>query len=384
VKISKLVHSILWRRAEPFPTFRVHPDRVHGSRTSDAPRFIPNQTYFEIRMSQMHLRDRRDLWVRYIPSATFIVEFQFDGKRLAVPVVVGSGLLRDMLPEAAKEPIEHLNERVAGPYPYEGDDVRLFAGLFKVQTKDYAAPALQFLETVAKAFDVTRLSTYISIAKPLLSGVESLLGMHDSMVTGMRQSYEPPSSEEGDASAEAFQPAFHLMLTSNGGRFDLTQQRRFWVVDGRLHIGETLETAREERFTDADFMLFRINALSARHDYALLDFHSRYWRRVVDHIWSGNTKAAKVAYEEFRSSLARCSDLVYPQRNALLDEYARQFRDETLLKQGGGTGQAFEGGQPKLRLSERDLRLAALGGMTQGALGPRDPLEALAATAGAR
>jgi hypothetical protein len=373
--------NIMRGRARPFVNFRIDASHVVRSKISEAPAFKPKETYIEVRLTQIHLRNRRELWQRQIASASLLIELLFDGEWRTIPFVVGRDLLKRALPENGDASVEQLNIQVAGPYPYVGGEVRVFAGLFRVETENYLQPALELLESVAKAFDVTKLSSYLSVADPLLKGVEAVLGLRpQAFRVGVQRSYERPRpGDAGEGLAEVLEPGYEVVLGLDAGSFDPADKQRFWVIDGRLHFGETSESAR--RYLDADFIMFRLAALPERPDLDTLDFHRVHWERVAGFIWAGEDQAAERAFNALLENLGGCKDLVYGERNALLQTYPQLFRDEKQKRDDARRrvrGPRFEAGHRRLPVTREQLASAAQRGRASGNLGPEDPDQALA------
>ena len=69
------------------------------------------------------------------------------------------------------------------------------------------------LETVAKSFDATKLSSYVNISEPLLSGIESFFGMGDDMQFRIGQRDEFRDSEIH--STNVFRSGYWVMIREN-------------------------------------------------------------------------------------------------------------------------------------------------------------------------
>src|SRR4051794_32369251 len=84
--------------------------------------FAPDATYIELRLTQMHLRDRREYWQEFIPLTSVLTELTFAGERQVIPFVVGPELLKGAQLFSGSDEAEYLDHRLAGPYPYTGGD----------------------------------------------------------------------------------------------------------------------------------------------------------------------------------------------------------------------------------------------------------------------
>lgn len=364
ISLKDFVDGILRKKNVRTAAFRIDPDRVlDGVDGNDAERFVKEQTYFEIRLSQMYLRDAREYWREFVPLGSILTEFLYDGERRVVPTVVGPALLKAVAEAKEDDRVEYLNTRVAGPYPYEGDDLTLFVGLFRIETTNWAAAALSMLETVAKVFDTTKLSASISVAGPLVEGVEGLLGMDEvEMRMGKRHAYES-AADGGAVGAQVpetlLAPAYEVLI--NRAELYEDERRRFWVKNGRLHVGASKD--KLSPYGDADFALYRLQPLTSRDDYTTFDFERIHWKKVENHIWEGRAEEAQKAFRLLAVNLVECPDIVRPHRNALLRMYKQRMEDELaradeILSNGGPL--AFDEAAGPAVLGESDFRQAVL------------------------
>src|SRR5271165_169358 len=176
--------------------FRVPEDHVlDGDFASVSIR--PNANYFQIRLAEMYLRDKREYWRDFNPLTISVSDFLYGTKRQNVPFFIGNQLLQNIRPYLDGQYVELRNTRIVGPVPYLGDDVGLFIGLVRVQANDLASKFFKLLETIVKAFDLTSLSRYLEIAEPLGEGLNSLLGMKENELRfGFRDVF---TAKDGDS-----------------------------------------------------------------------------------------------------------------------------------------------------------------------------------------
>jgi hypothetical protein len=81
---------------------------------ADSAIFQPHASYFEIRLSQMYLRDQREYWREFVPLASFVSELLFDGQRREVPFVVGPDRLGSAEKISKGNRVQYFNTRIAG------------------------------------------------------------------------------------------------------------------------------------------------------------------------------------------------------------------------------------------------------------------------------
>jgi hypothetical protein len=377
MRLRNLFDSVTRTPAAIFTNFKISDERAPDAEASGRlAGFVPEETYFEIRLSQMHLRYEREYWRQFIPLASMMTQFLYAGERRTVPVVVGPELLANVARLDSRDEVEFRNIRVVGPYPYVGDDIELFVGLFRVVTGDWAKRALSMLESVTKAFDVSKLSGFVNITEPLVDGIEGLLGMREvEMRMAMyRHMVTPPEETVEPLNENVMQPGFHVLIGASARPIGESEQQRFRVRDGKLWYHDTDRGLSP--YDEADFILLQTVPLISRPDYTTFEFHKTYWPKVVEHIWNGHPDAARQALRLLAANLVQCQDITVPHRNRLLAAYRKKFDEELtnqqLFDEDEAARQGFEGG-PQAPLSEADLRRAAEN--PDGGLGPAAGLQ---------
>ena len=317
----------------------------------------------------MYLQYDREWWRTFIPLGSLMTEFIFAGRLRTVPFVVGPELL-EAAPHVTKDSrVEYQNIRVAGPYPYAGDQLQLFAGLFRVETGNWAKRALSMLEALAKAFDTTKLTSYVNIAAPLMDSLQGMLGMQEvELRLGIERAYTQPPDQHpsGALPREMLQPTFEVLLRLPAKDVTEIARRNFWVRDGRLFYGANEGTLSE--FRDADFLLLHITPLATRDDYTTFDFHTNDWLKVEDHLANGREKEGWERFRLLAANLSQCEDLIWPHRATLLAQYRSWFMERqeiyrSLLSEPSDFG--FDSAPTPPQVTEPDL-LSALKTERQG------------------
>ena len=323
---------LIRQQSSPPATVTIAEDHLLDGWEDGVERFLqPQESYFEIRLKQMYLRYQREYWREFRPFSTFVTAFVHSGKTHELPFVVGPELLGQQAVALGGDAIEYRNLRIAGPFPYEGDDLQLFSALSRLAANDWAVQSLSLLETVAKAFDVSKITRYLEIAAPLVKGIESFLGMQDvELRMGMQQVYQQPVGR-GGLRPNALRARHEVLLNLPDHSLDSAARHKFWVKDGELFFGDRPEAAQPYRA--ADFLLFEIRPLRERGDYTTFDFHTLNWQDTLKAIWDGSETMARQKLRLTAAALAQCTDIVRPHRNALLRAYKAQFDEELALYQ---------------------------------------------------
>src|SRR5262245_22267528 len=111
---------------------------------------VKDKAYFTVWLNELFLAEGRSWFATYDPVAFIVTEFNYNGNKVSVPLVVGPSLI------SAKNPgIPHgivlRDTCVAGPYPFRGGNVAITVILYKVKRQDYARGLLQFVESLSSA-----------------------------------------------------------------------------------------------------------------------------------------------------------------------------------------------------------------------------------------
>lgn len=319
--ISKIWDRLSHSASVLYPSFSVASDHVIGAQ-NQVGRFEAAEAYFELRICEQFLKDKREYWNEFNPLTLVFNEFIYSGKPQSFPFVVGPALLKGLEQLEGDEEVRYRNTRVVGPVPYQGDDVAIFVGLFRVQTRDWARQALSFMESVAKAFDASKLTSYLTITGPLMDGIESFLGMGSQMQfrLGQRNVFTDPETGQ---TGNAFSPGYLAIVRGDASTID---KDKFWVKENELYYGD--KESNLARYRDHDYVLYQLVKLEKRNDYTTFDFH-RQWEEVQKQIWSGNKAKAIEGFQHLVALIRRSPDLISSHMNQLAILYRTRFQEES-------------------------------------------------------
>lgn len=278
----------------------------------------PKESYFEVRLSEMFLRDKREYWVQYIPFVVVLTELLHDHEtteatREAFPFLVTNHILGPVEQQVGDNHVEYRNTRVAGPLPYMGEDMDLFVALYGSRTSDVSEKLFEFLGNVVSVMDVGGLSAHLSVARNLKDSLSSLLNIEGTKYRlGTRDSF---TNREGDP--REFKECYLAYI--NCPEEDV-EQNKLWVKDHRLHIG-TEES--HEPFRKYDYCLVRIDERKDRN-HESLPFH-KLWKQTEDMIIQGRHAEADVMFRHLVQTVARSPDLTKRHRINLQLIYKMDF-----------------------------------------------------------
>jgi hypothetical protein len=350
----RLLDRVLARQAEgivavPVPSV--------ASLAAPAPGFVPNEVYLEVRIRQMWLTNERELWREYQPFGAVVTEFIRQGQRVAIPSVLGSAeLTRRFNIIGADDAVEFGNIRVAGPVPYEGDDVSLLLALFRVKTADLLIRSLTLIEDVAGVVGFSGLAAAAPLASALIRGIESCLDAKDAELrVGAYCSWSSPSGPTGDASsATELAPMHYAILRRPRIGVTPAELAALRVKDGRLH---RLTDGVLVPYSEHDFILISIDARRFREDYRQLDFY-RLWEQAKQRLIDGDLAAGRRLWRQASGAIFS-DDLTRPQQQVLFAEYERLYADlvERFATRGAS---AYRGGTRSADVSLEDDDPAAI------------------------
>lgn len=283
--------------------------------------FEPNRGYFEIRLSEMFLRDKREYWFEYRPFTVIITDFIFDDHKQTVPFFVGNHLLQSGEHYIQGQNVQYLNTRVAGPIPYYGDTVSLFVGLFRAQVQDLSRTLFDFMERVVGAFDVTKVSSYLCIARALTSGLAALMGTEEmEFRLGTRNEFTDKSRDP-----HRFRQCYLVYVNCQE---DDIMSSNLWVKDARLFVGRDGESIKP--FRGYDYCLVKIDHIKRRNDYTKFAFNE-LWKEARKLIWQGDVVKADRALLSLAQQIAMSADLTTDDRYHLIQLYKANYEREVEL-----------------------------------------------------
>ncbi|MET8045505.1 hypothetical protein ABZU25_32130 [Micromonospora sp. NPDC005215] len=285
---------------------------------------MADEAYLVIRVSQLWLANERDLWREFLPFGAVVTEFLRGGTRVSVPHLLGSAeLSRRLQVTGERDAVEISNLRVAGPVPYEGDDVSLLLALFRAKTSDILERSLNLIENIGSAIGFAGLAGSTKIARALLDGVESFVVSSAAQLrVGAYHSWSAPSGPGGEASGPTELASTHFVIIRRpAGEPSPAELASLRVVGGRLC--RVAADGATVPYQEHDFILVRVEAIRHRDDYRQMPFF-QLWQRTRQHLADGDLEAAQVLWRQTAGAL--CTDeLIRPQQEALFAEYQRQY-----------------------------------------------------------
>ena len=281
-------------------------------------RFTPGSGYFQIRLAEMFLRDRRHYWYGYIPMTITVSDFIYDDDQISVPIYIGNNLLKSIEKYVENEYVEYYNTNIIGPVPYLGSDVAFFLGLFRIQVSDLSLKLFDFIESLISSFDLSQLSSYLKIAGSVRTGLSDLLGIKEvQMQIGSRVVF---NDLPGDPSG--MREGYLLYVNSP---FNQVQMDRLWVENDRLFTGESKRKLAP--YQEHDYCLVKIVCRAKRNDYGILGF-SQLFKAAQAEIFKNNIPQADQIFLSLVQKVSISPDLTQDHRFKLVQLYTANYEKQ--------------------------------------------------------
>ena len=282
------------------PTWtRIPRERVDEDMSDEA--LQPRKQYFEVRVNRIYLAREREWFTRYAPLLLAAAEFSYDGETMFAPIVIGPASL-ERLGGAAPVGGVVANTRLAGPYPFTGDQLGVSVVLYRMERENVAKPFLDALEGAAAALDLASgILPYAKLARVVLSGVDAATG-------GTR-----PVLARADQFAPARQ-GFYALVDSDAG-----------VAPDSLSVRGGELYANGNAFRDGDYVLYTIRQIDPQMvDVSRLALF-RQWQAVLREAAKSDTeevwKSTKINFSTLVGQLYTSPDLTLDHAAALKQEW---------------------------------------------------------------
>ncbi len=278
----------------------------------------PGEGYFQLRLSEMFLRDRRVYWNGYIPMLIALSEFSYAGKNISVPIYIGNNLLESIGNDLNQEEVEYYNTNILGPTPYLGGDLAFFLGLFQVQVSDLSLGLFSFVENLIGTFSIGQLGSYLKIAKSIKTGLSGLIGFKEvQMKIGNRTVF---TAIENDPNQ--LREGYLLYINCP---WDRVEPNQFQIKKDRLYGGNSEE--KLEPYDAHDYCLVKVLCLSKRSDYSVLGFSDIY-DQAITQIYKNHKKKADQIFQSLIQKISISPDLTQADRFGLIQVYCGNYEKQ--------------------------------------------------------
>lgn len=138
----------------------------HGSRMHSSAQL--SQSYYEVRLTNFSLSsaDSKRWWKGYTP----VVVIKLDDGRHQITRAIGG--IEEIGGKNIRFGSSKFNEPVAGPWPYEGGNVKLSVVLYAVKSKNRANDIISVIDSVTSAVPIGNLAAYVPVARQISSAID--------------------------------------------------------------------------------------------------------------------------------------------------------------------------------------------------------------------
>ncbi len=311
-------------KAKESPSFRPAYIRIKPENTSDVKPpepFVSNQEYFEVVVNEMYLSYKRKWLNVFDPTVFATTEFEYDGKTVSVPFVVGPSMIaskKQILP--AGQGFIFKNTAVAGIHPFKGNSLTLTLILSRIPAESALRKVINVLEKLAgtytKEFQAIA-SGYLKVASVVIDSIESLTESDDvKPIIGIRDEF----------SLDNARPGYFVLVNEESNAFD---PDKFFVTGKGLCYGD-----RNTEFRTDDYLLFSIRKIDRRNDIETLPIFQT-WKEMNKSISKIARKLSDDEKRLYRGQLMSLAaemvfspDLTDPQANQLAAEYSDKLEEQ--------------------------------------------------------
>lgn len=286
------------------------PDADPGSAVYDK----DTGAYFQIRLSEMYLTDKRR-WHREVAPATFVyTDFQYGGQSVRRPFFVSNALLPEI--PLGVEPktlrVRFANTSVLGPVPYAGGDVDLFVGLFQTTLVDWRQMTFQVLEKIFGVIGPNPVSAYLDKINTLAGDLLAFLGRGD--VTCMLAQRQPLGQ--------------HAIPAAGYIAYLRHSEKQIPMEDLQVHEGKLKRKMNGDLhdFDETDYCLIQVQRLESRNDDASMPFHA-LWKEARQKALAADTVGAQALMLDCAQQILASSDLTEGDKTRLIAKYQKKLHE---------------------------------------------------------
>lgn len=339
----------LWKKAahgasRPMTATWIPADRAGGVGGES---LVPNESYVQITVKRMFLRDARNFWKEKSPVAHSFVSLQREGAgEVTIPFIVDAGKLGEIDPDAAQLIIVK-NIDVMPPTPYIGESIEVGIGLCAAVSRDYLKNLLGVLGSLSAVVGSTPLTSALNIVPTLKDAAEQFLGIGDDVELriGVVNGFNPNVGADADGSIDmaALKTGVYALVAAPA---DSNIQKVLEYRDGEL-----LYRASDAQLyrVEFDHLVFEISQSKERSAWGAFSDLLTQKKVVLDAASNGNldeNQAYKDAMAVFKKTVVGSADLTEVDRIRIwkgLEKLALQYAgdDGQAIKQSADAGSSM-------------------------------------------
>ncbi|MDD3042295.1 MAG: hypothetical protein PHW56_05035 [Methanosarcinaceae archaeon] len=285
--------------------------------------------YFRLWLSEMCLAKDREWFKSWYPVVHSIISIRFGTQVVNLPYVAGSLNLSNVN-SGNLDKVIRLNHPMTALMPFNGGVVEVTAGILAMQGDDYLNRFIKVMGDFANILIVPQLSAALSVAGPIATGIEELLGASNGdLHLGLHQAYVG----KGGGGTNTLKAGYMVALLAEEQELDASM---LWVVNDRLRYGTSAEDS--EPLMGRTYMLFRIENREERDDFDGLTNISEPFNEAISALMNGEEERAKTLLRAAIGAAITSADLTRADRRrvaqAMKDEFG-EYQDMVGGTRGG-------------------------------------------------
>ncbi|MCS3759688.1 hypothetical protein [Bradyrhizobium centrosematis] len=276
--------------------------------------FVPEASYFGVRMVEMGLREGGKFFSSFLPLGVVLTEFSFGDGRQRRPTILSNDEIAAQLKAAGAAPgyVDFKNIYAVRRAPMKQDNLSLFVGLFRLPFHDVAQQVLQL------AADLT---TQTGLAPGVSEGLRVAEKIYDRVAGLFALNIVTPLFSYADGNALG--RSGYLLVA--GSDLDEAVAKRLVVIDDRLLLDG-------QRVSGLDYCLLAIEFTASLlpegpdtiNPLTQLGFH-RHWQGVASSIMKRELEHADEQMLALRSEVITSPELAENDRLVAIGAYQTSY-----------------------------------------------------------
>lgn len=293
----------------------IDPARVAGNPPATEAR--ADEHYFRLTLVQMYLRKERKFLKDVYPAVHSMVQCQFGGTVVEVPNVADASRL--LANQDAQGHVVARNFTLVPLMPFKGGEVKVVAGLFSVPGQNLLTNFLGAMSGFATLLAVPQLSSALSIATPLATGVQALFAGQDGMHLGFHDTFVG-----GGGAGNTLTQSHIAVIRAPARDVDVS---KLHVVEDRLCSGSGPGNGQHAPFDAHDFMLLLFEVRSERDDWGQLTAIAEPFHEAVDALGEGQKEQAETHFRRAIVAAIKAPELTKVDRRRVVDLLNTDFTE---------------------------------------------------------
>lgn len=291
-------------------------DHVADPQYDDEP-LVAGKHYFRLWLNEMYLEKEVDWFRTWIPVAHSLVLFQFGDQKIEIPHVAGPSHIKD-LDESNLQRVINLHHPMTPLMPFDGGTVEVVVALVAMKGKDFVSAVTKVLGDLSNLLMAPQLSSALSIAMPVASGMQDLLGGESGQIhLGVHTTFS------GQSGGAARLRAGHIAVI-RGIERDYPPEK-LWVKDGRLRFGDSLNGSVP--LTGVTHLLLQLEGQTERDDWRALKSITDSFAECLKYLAEGEVEKAKDAMGRTLLLVRMSPDLTRAHRAAAAVALREEFEE---------------------------------------------------------